>query len=171
MKVLQTFIRASLAALFVLLAVVEVAWTQATSSSGPSSGPLSAPLGATPEGTASQGLVAFAFVVGLLLITGILVKMYDMKRKREDEAVALQSRLSDALLTEPSLAGLPITPTVEIPFGWQPQAVVTLTGTVPSSELREVVMQLVTREIEPIRSNYRIEDQVFVDRMMSRRAA
>ncbi len=167
MKVLQTFIRASLAALFVLLAVVEVAWTQATSSSGP----LSAPLGATPEGAASQGLVAFAFVVGLLLITGILVKMYDMKRKREDEAVALQSRLSDALLTEPSLAGLPITPTVEIPFGWQPQAVVTLTGTVPSSELREVVMQLVTREIEPIRSNYRIEDQVFVDRMMSRRAA
>src|SRR6266545_3436558 len=119
MKVLQTFIRASLAALFVLLAVVEVAWTQATSSSGPSSGPLSAPLGATPEGTASQGLVAFAFVVGLLLITGILVKVYDMKRKREHEAV----------------------------------------------------MQLVMREIEPIRSDYRIEDQVFVDRMMSRRAA
>jgi hypothetical protein len=167
MTLIQRFVRASLAALFVLLAVVEAAWTQATSAPAP----LSAPPAATPEGGASNGLVAFAFVVGLLLITGIVVKVYDMKRKREDEAVALQARLSDAMLTEPSLAGLPITPTVEVPFGWHPQAVVTISGTVPTPELRAAALQLGLREMAPMRSEYRIEDRLFVDRMMARRAA
>ena len=135
--------RFSLAGLFVLLAVVEVAWTQAMSPAAADNG-------------AGSGLFALVFVVGLLAIAGIAVKLYDMKRKRESEGVALQSQLSYALLTEPSLAHLPITPTVHVPFGPRPQAVIALTGTVPTPALREAVLRLVTREATVPRGKHRI---------------
>jgi len=150
--------RFSLAGLFALLAVVEVAWTQATSPAAADNG-------------AGSGLFALVFVVGLLAIAGIAVKLYDMKRKREDEGVALQARLSDALLTEPSLARLPITPTVHVPLGPRPQAVIALTGAVPTPALHDAVLGLVIREATFPRGNCRIEDRLFVDTLMSRRAA
>jgi hypothetical protein len=62
----------------------------------------------TLEDGSGYGLFASVFVVALLTLTGIAVRLYGMKRKREDEAVALQARLSDALVTEPSLRRLPI---------------------------------------------------------------
>jgi len=159
MRLFQNCIRFSLAGLFVLLAVVEVAWPQATSPA------------AAPENSAGNGLFAFVFVIGLLVFTGIAVKLHDMKRKREDEGVALQARLSDVLLAEPSLAHLPITPTVHIPFGPRAQAVISLTGTVPTPALREAVLHLVIREAAFPRGSYRIEDRLFVDTLMSRHAA
>jgi hypothetical protein len=159
MRPFQRLIRSSLVGLFVLLAAVEVAWTQATSPVPP------------PESGPGYGLFAFVFVVALLAMTGMAVKLYDMKRKREDEAVAIQARLSDALLTEPSLAHLPITPTVHIPFGRHGQAVIILTGTVPMSVFRDAVLQLVNREAASLTDNYRIEDRLVVDTHMARRAA
>jgi hypothetical protein len=154
----QNCIRVGLAGLFVLLAVVEVAWTQATSPPPP------------PENGAGSGLFAFVFVLGLLTVTGIAVKLYDMRRKRENEGVALQARLSDALLTEPSLAHLPITPTVHVSSWPGAQAVITLTGTVPTPALHEAVLRLVTREATFPRGGYRIEDRLFVDTLMLRAA-
>ncbi len=159
MRLFQSFIRTSLAGLFVLLAVVEVAWTRATSPA------------AASENSAGDGLVALVFVIGLLAITGIAVKLYDMKRKREDEGVALQARISDVLLTEPSLARLPITPTVHVPFRPRAQAVIALTGTVPTPALHEAVLRLVIREATLPRGNYRIEDRLFLDTLIARRAA
>jgi hypothetical protein len=159
MRLFQGLLRFSVTTLFVLLAAVEVAWTQATS-------PIPA-----PENGPGYGLFAFVFVVALLVMTGIAVKLYDMKRKREDEAVALQARLSDALLTEPSVAHLPVTPTVRMPFGRHAQAVITITGTAPTPAHRDAVLQLVNREAATLASNYRIEDRLVVDTHMSRRAA
>ena len=159
MRAFQISIRFTLAGLFVLLAVVEVAWTQATSPA------------AASENGAGSGLFALVFVIGLLAIIGIAVKLYDMRRKREDEGVALKARLSDALLTEPSLARLPITPTVHVPLGPRAQAVIALTGTVPTPALHDAVLGLVIREATFPRGNYRIEDRLFVDTLMSRRAA
>ena len=159
MRLVQNCIRFSLAGLFVLLAVAEVAWTQATSPA------------AAPENSAGSGLFAFVFVIGLLALTGIAAKLYDTKRKREDEGVALQARLSDALLTEPPLAHLPITPTVHVPSGPRAQAVIILTGTVPTPALREAVLRLVIREATFPRGSYRIEDRLLVDTPMLRHAA
>src|SRR5947209_12057356 len=71
---------------------------------------------ATPQPAAEGGDAAIApigLVVGLLVIIGVVVKVFDLKQKRESEAVQLQAQLSDALLREPSLAGLPLTPTVD----------------------------------------------------------
>jgi hypothetical protein len=159
MRLFQSVVRSCLAGLFLLVAVVEVAWTQATSP---------AP---APDSDPGYGLLAFVCVIALLVMVGAAVKLYDMKRKREDEAVAIQARLSDTLLTEPALALLPVTPTVRRPLGWHAQAVITLAGTVPTRALRDAVLQLVNREAASLADNYRIEDRLLVDPRVSRRAA
>jgi hypothetical protein len=117
------------------------------------------------------GIVAFLLVMGLLIAVGLAVKVYDVKRKREDEGIALQSRLSDALLGDPSLAGCPVTPTVHVPFSRRSPTTIALTGTVPSGARRDTVMQLVKVVAMPLDRNYEIEDRLLVDPQMIRRAA
>lgn len=163
------FVRNSLVAACMVLAFIETAWAQATQS--PQAPGPAIPPTAVPDGGDGRGAVAFAVVVGLLAITGIAVKLYDLKRKREDEGVALQARLSDALLIDPLLAGIPVTPTVHVPVWGSSPAVVTLAGTVPRPELHDAAVQLVMREMSQARANYRIDDHIEVDAMMSRRAA
>ena len=72
------------------------------------------PGSATSDATQS-GAVTTAVVVGSLLavlvVLGALIKMLDLKRKREGEAVVVQARISDAVLRDPRLFSLPITPT------------------------------------------------------------
>ena len=145
------------AALFAVLAVVEVVWAQATT-------PVP-----VPERN-GYGIVAFGLLVGLIVLVGVAVKLYDAKRKREDESVALQSRLSDAMLSDPSLSGLPITPSVHVPFGRRPTVII-LSGAVPSPARREIALQLVSRVVTPIENDYRIEDRLIVDPRTVKRAA
>jgi len=61
-----------------------------------------------------------AMVIGFLIISAlilaVLVKMWDLKRKRESEAVIVQSQISDALLREPALFNLAVTPTAHVPL-------------------------------------------------------
>ena len=55
-------------------------------------------------------------VIAMLLIIGALVKILDLKRKREGEAVVVQAQISDAVLRDPTLFSLPITPTAHVPL-------------------------------------------------------
>ena len=158
MKRLQSLFGAGLAVVFMLLAMVEVAWPQPKS---PMAG----------EAVGGYGFIAFLCVMVLLVAVGIAVKVYDMKRKRDDEGLALQSRLSDAMLSDPALAGVPVTPTVYVPLSRRGQVVITLTGAVPSPARRESVLELVSRVASPIETNYQIEDRLIVDPRMVRRAA
>jgi len=160
MKAFQRFVGAGLAAGFTLLALAEVAWPQVTRPPVPPT-----------EGVAGYGFIAFLCVMGLLVAVGIAVKLYDVKRKREDEGIALQSRLSDALLSDPALAGLPVTPTVHVPFSRRTPVVVTITGAVSSPSRRETVLEVIARVATPLETNYRIEDRLIVDPRMTRRAA
>jgi hypothetical protein len=153
--------------MFMLLAAVEVAWPQATSP---------VPTSPTPpsEGVGGYGIIAaFLLVMVLIIAVGVAVKVYDVKRKREDEGIALQSRLSDALLSDPSLAGYPVTPTVHVPFSRRSPLTITLTGTVPSGMKRDKVMPLVKQVAMPYDGNYEyeIDDRLLVDPQMIRRAA
>ena len=73
------------------------------------------PLPSTPTAAPEGGGVGLVGVVAALIVLivaiGIAVKFYDLKRKREEEGVVLQARLSDAersarqaLYLEPGLA-------------------------------------------------------------------
>ena len=100
---------------------------------------------------------------GLLVLLGVAVKLYDLKRKREDEAIAAQARVSDALLMDATLAGLPLTPTAHLPLWRGTPLVVEITGAVPRPELREAAVDVARREIGRSRSDFQIENRIAVD--------
>jgi hypothetical protein len=147
----------SLAALVSSLAAGE-AWAQAPAAPLPTMPPSTAP---APQG--SGGFVAAAIViVALLVVIGVMVKLFDLKRKRSAEAVHLQAQISDALLREQNVFRLPITPTAHVPFIKGSPAIVEVSGEVPSSEMRDTVIRLVRNEATRIRSDVEVEDRLFV---------
>jgi hypothetical protein len=159
----MTGTRAALAAAGALCMTAAAAWAQVS--------PTPAPM-PSPEMTNGSGafMVVAALVVVLLIAVGVMVKLYDLRRKREDEAVALQARLSDALLAEPSLSSLPLVPTVRIPMRGSPVSI-EIVGTVPRPELRQAAVDLVVREAARSVKSYRVDARISIDSMMQRRAA
>ena len=76
-------------------------------------------------------IIVVAAMLALVVLLGIAVKLYDLKRKREEEAVAAQARISDALLMDATLSGLPLTPTAHIPLWSGTPLTLQITGSVP----------------------------------------
>lgn len=136
-----------------------IAWAQATAPTPPA---------AAPAGDASGGGMAvagFLVVLALLVIVGIAVKMYDRKRKRDAEAVHLQAQISDALMREPALAGLVLTPTASVPTWGSGPAVVDIAGEVPEAQAHELVLRIAREEASRIRPDVRIEDRIREQRL------
>jgi hypothetical protein len=116
-------------------------------------------------------IIVVAAMLSLVVLLGIGVKLYDLKRKREEEAVAAQARVSDALLMDASLAGLPLTPTAHVPLWKGTPLVVEIKGAVPRAELRSAAVDVARREISRSRSDFQVEDHIKVDPAMLTRAA
>lgn len=116
-------------------------------------------------------MAILAVVLLVLVSIGVAVKVFDHKRKREDEAVSLQSQISDALLLDRSLAGLPITAVADRSLWRRAPVVITITGTVPTPEQREAVMRLVAQELSRRHAFARAEDRLLVDPLMQKRTA
>lgn len=125
--------------------------------------------GAAAPADASGWIMASLLVIGLLVIVGVVVKLFDLRRKREAEAVHLQAQISDALLRDPNLFGLPVTPTAHAPLWSGTPVTITLTGDVPSPEVREAVRRIATAEAQRIRPDVEIHD--LLDVRMPARAA
>jgi hypothetical protein len=102
---------------------------------------------------------------------GLAVKLHDRKRRLEEEAVAVQSRVSDALLMDPTLGALPLTPTAQLPFWTGSPIIVEIAGVVPRRELGDAAVALTTRELARSRSDFRIENRISVDPRAVTRAA
>ena len=164
----MTGMRAAIAAGAALSMTAAAAWAQVSPTPAPSPGPSPGP---SPEVTNGSGaFVVAALVVVLLIAVGVMVKLYDLRRKREDEAVALQARTSDALLAEPFLSSFPLVPTVRIPLRGSP-VTIEIVGRVPRPELRHAAVDLVVREAARSVKSYRVDARISIDPMMERRAA
>ncbi len=90
---------------------------------------------ATNSAGAGSTAVLILLVLGLLVVIGVGVKMYDLKRKREMEGVALQARLSDALMREPDLISLAVTPTAHVPWWSGTPVRLEISGRVPTARI------------------------------------
>jgi hypothetical protein len=122
-----------------------------------------APPGAPPSaegwsGTVILGLTAVAVVV----ILGVVAKLYDRRQKREADAIGLQSRLSDALLMDRALQGAIVTPTVRAPVWKGSPLTIEVSGDVPTPELRDTVLRVVRREALQYRPDVEIEDKLLI---------
>jgi hypothetical protein len=122
---------------------------------------------ATPAAPAAGGaagggmaVAGFLVIVGLLVIVGIAVKLYDRKRKRDAEAVHLQAQISDALMREPALAGLVLTPTASVPAWGSGPAAVDISGEVSDARTHELVLRIAREEASRIRPDVHIEDRI-----------
>ena len=132
----------------------------------PTSPPI-APIPGAAAGPAdgSGWIIASVLVVGLLVVIGALVKIYDLRRKRETEAVHIQAQISDALLRDPNLFGLPVAATAHAPLWSGTPVTVELTGEVPDPNMREAVRRIALTEARRIRPDVEILDHLSVRAM------
>jgi len=104
-------------------------------------------------------LVFLAVIVGVIVVITTYVSK---RRKRTEEAAILQSQLSDAIARETMLNGLHITPTARV-LGWRSsQMTVEVAGEVPTPDLRERVMRLVSAEAFRLRPDAQTVDHLFI---------
>ncbi len=120
------------------------------------------PGAAAPAAESGGWIVAAVLVFGLLVVIGALVKIYDLRRKRETEAVHLQAQISDALLRDATLFGLPVAATAHGPFWSGTPVTVELTGEGPDSNLRLAVARMARAEAQRIRPDVEIVDHLTV---------
>ena len=132
-----------------------IAWAQTNapvSPAAPSAGPAA-------QGGGMTAAAGFVVVLGLLVLVGVAVKLYDRKRKRDAEAVHLQAQVSDALMRDAGLAGLLLTPTAHLRGG---EAVVEITGEVPDDTARETALRIAREEAARVRPDVRIVEKIAV---------
>jgi hypothetical protein len=125
-----------------------------------------APTSPTPPSTSSGGIVGtvLTLVVLAVIVIGIVIvaRRVSARRRRMEEAVILQSQLSDFVLRETQLRGLPITPRARV-LGWRkPEVTVEVAGEVPTPDLRETAMRVVASEAKRLRPDVTASDHLFI---------
>ena len=124
--------------------------------------------------TASSGTTDVIVLIGLLVVVlvalGTGVRLYDLQRRREQRAMEVQARLSDAFLLG-SLSGMAITPTVHAPFWSRGPFTIDLAGSVPTPQMRSAAIELVRRTTSGIPQEVHIEDRMLVNPRMARYAS
>ena len=126
--------------------------------------PQAAPQAATSGGMGPT-LTVFLLLFGLLVIVGIGVKLYDLKRKRDAEGVHLQAQVSDALLRDPTLFGMAVTPTAHVPWWSGTPARLEIVGRVPTPEARDRACRIIEDEARSLRPDVEIVDRLEVERV------
>ncbi len=161
-----------LAVMLALGGLVPLALAQTGNPPGaPAAPPTDSPV--TPGAVESDAelIIIFLAIAALAFVVVSLASAIDRRRKREDEAVRLQTEISDALLRDRNLASLPVTPTVYIPVWRRAQARVEIRGQVPTAELRQAVLHVAEQEASRFLEAFAIQDQLAVVPSMGSRAA
>jgi hypothetical protein len=128
-------------------------WAQASGTTG------STP---APSGSTAGTILGVAVFVAIVIAIIVGARYVSARRNRMEEAVILQSQLSDLVAREPQLQGLVITPRARV-SGWRKsQVTVEVAGEVPTPDLRETVMRIVGAEAWRLRPNVITLDHLFI---------
>ncbi|HET8575997.1 MAG TPA: hypothetical protein VFO18_02770 [Methylomirabilota bacterium] len=111
------------------------------------------------DGAAGMWLMAL-LIVGLGAI--VAAKAVELKRKRAGQTLALEGRLWDLLVADPTVSGLPVRPSVRLPFWRGTPVLVVLKGQVPTPHLRDAVREVVRREMAIVPGGYYLDDRLVV---------
>lgn len=104
----------------------------------------------------AMGLVALL----LILIVGVGLAFFDLRGRREEEAERLELLIINALRRK--VGDLPVVPIAYVSRSGSSPAILEITGAVPISELRNVVLDVVEAELRRLRPYYRIDDRLGV---------
>jgi hypothetical protein len=159
--------RTGLTSVLALVVAPATAWAQGVVGPQGAGNPSSS---ATESGAMTTAVVVVS-LLAVLVVLGALIKMMDLKRKRESEAVVIQARISDAVLRDPRLFSLPITPTAHVPLWKGTPVTVEVAGQVPSEDLRQAALNLIEREASQLGSEVHVESRVGVTPTMAGRSA
>jgi hypothetical protein len=112
-------------------------------------------------------------IAGVLVLLAIAVvgRLLDLRRRREDEALGLQSRVSDALMLEPGLSGLPVTANMHVPLWPRKPPTLEIVGRVPTPDQHELAARVAMRTLADRAEQVVVEDKVWVDPVMREHAA
>jgi hypothetical protein len=129
-------------------------WAQGPGSIGPTSPGVS--------GSFANTIITLGILVVIAVVIVVVARYSVTRRKRMEEAVILQSQLSDALAREVQLRGLQIVPKSHV-SGWRHSHVtIEVAGEVPTPQIRDTVMQIARAEIRRFRPDVIPEDHLFI---------
>ena len=121
-----------------------------------------APAPRAPGAGGGASLIAEVLIIFAVLVILGIRELYDLQRRRESEAVQLQAQISDALLRDQLLYGVPIMATARAPFWRRSPATIEIAGQVPSPQARETALRIVRAEASRIRPDVQIEDRLAI---------
>ena len=102
---------------------------------------------------------------------GLAAKAVDLRRKRAEQALALEARLSDLLVSDSTVAGLPVVPAVQLALWRGKPVTMALKGHVPTPHLRDTVRELIHLEMAATCGEYYLDDRLVVVGSALRHAA
>jgi len=125
-----------------------------------------APVSPTSPPPAASGnantVLALVFLLAIVTAIVVVARYVTTRRKRLEEGVILQARLSDAILCEAPLRGLVVTPKARVAVWRGSPVTIEVAGEVPTPELREAVLRLVRTELSRVRPDVLAEDHLSI---------
>lgn len=151
---------------YVILGPFIAATTAVAEAAGQTSLP-AASQGPAPAGNMTEVMLGFVALIAVCAMIAVVVKLVDLKRKRADEAVAVEAKIAEAFLTNPALSHWSIAPTAHRGLSRHSPVTIDIHGRLPSPPLREEAMATVTREASRTGMPFLVEDHIVVDPLMA----
>ena len=139
-----------------------IGWASGAWAQSPGSVSATSPPPAAPGSTAGM-ILTLGFLAVIVIAIIVVARYVATRRKRIDDAVILQSQLSDTLAREAQLQGLVITPTARISGLRRAQVTIEVAGQVPTPDLHETVMRIVSAEAMRLRPGVITVDRLLVN--------
>lgn len=109
--------------------------------------------------------------VGVILTVLAVGRFVDWRRGRAATAAALEARVTDALMNEPTLVWTPVTAVTHIPVWPTKPTTLEIRGHVSAPESRETAVRAALRVVADYPGRVRLEDRLWVDPAPLRLAA
>jgi len=125
----------------------------------------------TPVSGQHEFLALIAVIAVTVLALLVIAKTMDYRRKRHEDAIQLEVRISDALLEEPAFIRSSVAPSVHVPFWRGSPATIELHGQVTSRQFAESALRIASKAVSRIRNDFLVENRIAVVPASATRAA
>ncbi len=145
--------------LWLVLTAALVSVADAQSAGAPGSAAPSPGASSGAAGASGASIAIVVLVLATIALIAVIAKITDLRKKREEKTIELQTQISEALLRDRNV-GVSVTPTVQIPFWKGSPARIELTGQVPGPQSRQAALRIANQEASRIRQDFETYDRM-----------